>query len=83
MTFETIIAVLKIVCLLILVGMLVDFWKWLRLGVEYFERENLSEDTKKSLARLEEQANDLADAWEEFYDKEYVPFTEKCEENFK
>ena len=78
---ETIMTVLKIVVLLIVIGMMFDLWKYIKEALNDFEKhDKLQNEIKQSLGKLKDDIDALGDAWEEFYDKEYEPFREKCEE---
>ena len=81
MVTEIIIDVLKIVMLGMVIWMFYHFTmyfkeSWKDLNEAGKERERFT----KALEDVKNDVNALGDAWEEFYDKQYVPLAEAIQE---
>lgn len=81
MILETIIAVLKIVCLIMVIWMMYHFIMYLKESwKDLNEADKQREEIRRVLKDLKDDIAVLGDAWEEFYDKEYTPLVEAIEE---
>lgn len=81
MILETIIAVLKIVGMIMAIWMIYHFTMFFKESwKDLNEADKQRDEIRQSLKRLEDDIEALGDAWEEFYDKQYVPLVEAIEE---
>lgn len=80
MVTTIIIDVMKIVCLGTLVWMMYHFTMYLKESwKDLHEADKQREEIAKVLGNVKDDINALGDAWEDFYDKEYVPLVEAIE----
>lgn len=81
MTLETIMAVLKIVGMIMALWMLYHFTMFFKESwKDLNEADKQREEIRKTLKNIKDDIDALGDAWEEFYDEEYVPLVEAIKE---